>query len=425
MDMKNICVKAVSLLLLSVAVGTLLLIMAFCIPTARIKTNASKAVPMFTQETNYFSTMPDIGQGQLDNYTDALYLNAATINNTDAGLFTSMLGYTHTVDEVEGGPAEQFVAYFDSAKDSQLSQYGYHFWNGYEIIVKILLLFTTYSGIRYINLCLEWLLLFLLLKLMNRRGLSNYQLPVLLGFLFLNPFAMTMCMAFAGYYYCTVIPCILMCLFNEWLKEGFRYVFFFEVIGILVIYFDMNYIQLISFGIPVLFYFLLNGFPESTKKLVFHLGKYFCFWFFGYAGMMVGKWCVLDLCSDMDVWRDMINHIIFRLSTNVGDENMSRLYAIGTNGYYALRNPIFDIIEAVYICVCLYLFFKSKKANALKNYSIEIMSVVFMLLLVLARYAIFANHVIIHAWVVYRLLVIPMFAFNIVLAKMVADTKTN
>ena len=413
--------KSVLILFVFVVMGFLMLEIAFFVPTGRIKAHVSEAVSLFQQEGNYFSVTPNLVHGQLDNFTEAEYLNAATINYKDAGVFTALQGYTHITDGIGGGPAEQLIAYFDDGDKSRLASYGNHFWNGYEIAVKALLVFTTYAGIRYVNVFAESLLLFILFRLMRRRNIEAYQIPFLLMILFLNPFALSLCMTFAGYYYCMVIPCILMCLFHEKLNVGNRYLFFFEAVGIAVIYFNMNYFQLVSFGIPFLFYFLLDGFPKKIRGLIEKFGLYFGGWLFGYAGMMVAKWCILDLFTDVEVWRAMIDRILFRLSSNVGGNEISRLQAVFENLSYAKGNWIFNGIEILFVLTCLVLMIRKGKKVRISDYRIEMFTVFLLLLLVLLRYAVFANHVVIHKWVMYRILAIPLTAFNVLLVKIIVD----
>lgn len=64
---------------------------------------------------------------------------------------------------------------------------------------------------------------------------------------------------------------------------------------------------------------------------------------------------------------------------------------------------------------CLYKRFKEKMYLCEDKYSVKLEAtfVLFMLLLPLSRYFIYANHVIIHNWVTYHILEMSIFAFNV------------
>ena len=60
-------------------VGLMLLAGAFLLPTERIRANVENSIGTFAWESDYFSVTRSIPGSQLDNYTDALYLNQALI----------------------------------------------------------------------------------------------------------------------------------------------------------------------------------------------------------------------------------------------------------------------------------------------------------------------------------------------------------
>lgn len=82
----------------------LLLAIAFMLPTERISSHVASSVEMLKKETDYFSISPTISGSQLDNYTDALFLNQALVSHKDTDLIQCILaGYSFNLaEEAEG-----------------------------------------------------------------------------------------------------------------------------------------------------------------------------------------------------------------------------------------------------------------------------------------------------------------------------------
>lgn len=413
--------RALAVLLASVALGVLALCFAFALPIDTIRQHVWQSLAVLQQETNSFSISMNVPGSALDNYTEALYLNQALVDGRENGLLRTVLsGYTY-----EGGsdaPIQNLTIALTSPDDAALEPTHVRFWNGYQVPVKFLLVFMRYSNIRQLNLFLLFWLCIFLCYLMARRKLQRYILPFLLALLFLRPITCALNMTFSGYLYCTLLPCLVMLLANGWLRVGYRYLYFFEIIGICVFYFNMNYFQLITFAVPMLFYFLINGFPEKLPDMLAPVGACFFMWFGGYAGMMVCKWALYAVVVDPGIFRDMITLTVYRTSAEHETGHITRLGAVYRNLQAGFGNIWWDLSEVGFLLGVLLPTRKSAlRARLCRPSMAEAALLLVMIALPFARYMVFANHVFEHFWVTYRLLAITVFALNIFMVRVVAN----
>ena len=401
---------------LTAILGTALLLLAYSLPTGRIHKNVRRSLPMLTQETDYFSVTPTFPASQVDNFTEALYLNHALVGKKDVGLWHGALGgYCYWVD-VKKSPVENLSRTSATPRKAFLGKSVRRFFNGYEVVLKPLLLCCGYSSIRQLNLTVCFALLVLLCFMMYRKGLGSYILPVLVSIWSINPVTVGLCMSFVGFYYCMIVPCIVLLTINEKLKSRIRLMLFFDLIGACTFYFNMNYFQLVTFAVPLAFHFMLNGIPESTRQMLRTTLILFISWFVGYAGTMVGKWLIYAVVIDPDIFREIVEKILLH-SSDTGSQGaaISRIYAVVINFGVALQNYWWSCLEAAFVLgiAASYL----KKRIRLELSRSEVLLFILMLLFVIGRFVIFANHVYIHAWTTYRILLIPILYFNILIVR--------
>ena len=393
-------------------VGLVLLIAAFLLPTGRISEHVQSSVSMLVQETNYFSITPTVAGTTLDNNTEAIYLNEALINTKDTSLMECILsGYQYNVKNFSGSNIETLTKAMAEPENTMLFDGCKRFFNGYEVPVKLLLILTNYSGIRQFNMFLSLFLTLLLIYLMNKRKLQHYIIAVIVSLLFIRPLTVTLNMTFFGFYLCMLIPCICMLVLKkETLKQ--KAWLLFGITGAVTYYFNMNYIQLLSFAIPLMFYYLIVGLPSKPLCLIKLSGYFFIVWLVGCIGMMVFKWVVYAVFIDSNIFEEMLDAFLFRTNIDKG----SRLYAIKVNWETAIGNKWWNVLEIVFALGSIVLWFRKKGKPGLSW--TDILFLALMLALPLGRYIILANHVTIHAFVTYRLLLIPVMAFNLLVTKL-------
>jgi len=219
---------------------------------------------------------------------------------------------------------------------------------------------------------------------------------------------MALNMASFGFFVCMLAPCILMLWMKKETLEK-RGWLLFGITGAATYYFNMNYIQLMCFGVPVLFYFLLTGLPEKPLKLLGKLAELFIAWMAGLVGMMVFKWIAYAILKDPKVFSEMLDQFFFRTGLSKG----SRTDAIIHNLTIAFENRWWNLLEILFIAGTV-VYRIRRKEKFIFSLSEGLLLLV-MILLPVGRYFILSNHVLVHGWTTYRLLLIPVLAVNLLL----------
>ena len=402
--------KRIGQLILVPVVVTLLVFvlmaLTYLLPTGGMKENTKAAFPIFEQEGLYYPTEGPKGTVR-DNFIDAMFMDQAIVGAGDADLLKCVLnGYDWSYQD-PARTTENLKAAVTDPGSVTLVNTEHRFVNGHVALVKLLLLVLNYSSIRIFGICLCVLLTALLGWLMYKRGFGRYILPLLLAVWFLRPLTMGMNIQFTIQYVCAIVPCILMFAVKKGTLEK-RAWLFFSVAGAVMFCFNMNYFQLIGFGMLFMLYLLIVGFPEKPGKMFLKILDFFVAWMAGYAGAMVFKWAFYALAIDGSMFSEMFRHMMMRSA----EDESSRLGAVWFNTKIAFGSLWFWIPEALFLAWTLW---RRKKAG-LKLFSFtpaEILLLVAMLLIPVGRLAILANHSYVHAWFTYRVFMLPVLACNL------------
>ncbi len=399
-------------LLVSVLLGVTLLAGAFLLPTKPIITHVQSSLPILIHEKDHFSLTPFIGGTQLDNFTEAVYLNQAMIGTENASLMACVLsGFSYNAYQDTNSQVEKLSIVLNGG-ECGLEPLQARFFNGYEVFLKLFLFLFSYSHVRQLNLYLCLALSLVLCWLMIKRGLQTYLPAVILSLLFLRPLTVALNMTYVGFYYCTLIPCILMLKMKRAVLQDHAWLLF-EITGAAVFYFNMNYFQLLSFAMPLMFFFLLVGFPSKVSETLRLCCDFFIAWFAGYAGMMVMKWILYAFFIDTSIVHEVLKSMANGSSTEAG----SRFYGLVLNLKTALGNFWWNITEVSFLAFCLLRIVRTRNHHLFRFSGSEVVCFLFLTVLVLARYLLLSNHVIIHYWTTYRIFMIPILAVNVLLTK--------
>ena len=382
-----------------------LMALSYLLPTGGMKEKTKAAFTIFDKEGYYYPTDGPKGTVR-DNFIDALYMNQATVNVDNADLLGCVMnGYDWSWQD-PARPIENLEAAVSEPESVTLVNTEHRFVNGHVVLVKLLLLVLNYAGIRIFGICLCVLLTALLGWLMYKRGFGRYILPLLLSVWFLRPVTMGMNIAFTIMYACAIIPCILLFTVKKETLEK-RAWLFFSLAGAAMFCFNMNYFQLIGFGMLFILYLLIVGFPEKPGKMFRKILDFFIAWMAGYAGAMVFKWAIYALSTDGAMFSEMFRHMMMRSA----EDESSRLGAVWFNTKIAFGSIWFLIPEVLFLAWTL---FRRKKAG-LKLFTFTpsgLLLLAAMILLPVGRLAILANHSYVHAWFTYRVLMLPVLAVN-------------
>lgn len=392
-----------------IATFFLLMILAYLLPEDKIKENAYFAISDFRKEgiwyTPVLGTNNDLSAAmKLDNYTDTLIMDIAVVDvNSDETNILKKAVLNQKYREGED-KVKNYEEIFTESKKPNGSYARY--WFGTLPILKLLLIFITYSSIRYINMIFMLLLLLMTVLLIEKKIGLRYAISYGISFILCGFIIIPMSLQFSPVFIITLLSSIAILLLstNEKFEKMLPYIFL--VIGCLTAFFDLLTAPLLTFGIPIILLMLLrNKSSQYTfKENLFLYGKLAIIWLVAYALTYLSKWIIASIVLQKDVVTEAWQQFKFRSDSENKYNKLDTIY----KNYKLYFNKIVSIFMVLFIVTNFIIIIK-KKYYKTANYK----NMVFLIIAALVPYLwyiVLSNHSTIHSWMTYRIQAITMMA---------------
>ena len=177
------------LLLGSAVLGTLLLVLAFCLPVERMRENVAVSVDSMIKDPEEVAdnAFAQYVWSEKETYTDAIMVQNAIERIPGKNVFEEAMWVYHTDLEEEVWTPEASLKAFlseEGMEQSYLHEYS-RYWHGYLIYLKPLLLIFSWSQIVMLGIVLQVLLMGAVLFASIKRGTPGVGAAMLIGFLFM------------------------------------------------------------------------------------------------------------------------------------------------------------------------------------------------------------------------------------------------
>ena len=399
-DVLSLLIKSIIIILTSSLVG-MLLVIAYLIPTDRIRTNIGNALEQYTNNPD---PLPEWASGYdytlLDDYTDSTFILTNAAYNGPENAFQKAILVPH-IDYY--GVDEDIIYELDENYhgDSFVWYYA-RYWHGYLIFMKPLLYLMSLSGVRILNFFFEFICtcLFMYAFALKRRDI-RLGVAFTLALIVLNPVSTAMNFQLAAVYNVTIGALLVVLVLHDKLDDDKHAPFLFLLVGIITVYFDFLTYPLASLGLPLFLYLALKRekLTASGKKLPLLAVEYSAFWAVGYAGMWFEKWVIEDLFGNAgeSIIMDGINTFLYR--SGASEEHISSLAIIG-KVFSIFVIPPFLVLALLVIAVYVVLIMRhEKKAQLEWN---VIVSMLFVAILPIVWYLLSRQHSYAHDHFVFR-----------------------
>lgn len=264
---------------ITVALSVFLLMLAACLPQKSIDVHVRESAEIMVAEGCY-PRISDLTYGsRLDNWTDAIMLmesKATSRQRIDSVLSNHMFSY--------GGPTpvDDLLEY---AKDENPTPSSYYtrYWMGYRSILRLMLFFVNYYQLKrylaFVFFVLFAALIGSITKSINQRAGVLFAISILL----VRPYIICNSLQFS----CCFLIAFAAMLMIPWVSRHPKHecLFFMEV-GMVTMYFDFYTTPIITFGLPMVYLYLLRAaggekisFRQLLKNALIWFGAYVLMWF--------------------------------------------------------------------------------------------------------------------------------------------------
>lgn len=363
-----------------------LIIGVYCIPQSWIKKNVITSERLIQKEGLYPQAF-NFTFFMFDNYTDALMFNLAISADEDHPIQSAMKNPIYMGSEGIAVAGEQVAK--NELEGLSVFNYG-RYWQGHQVLLRPILIFMNYAGIRILNYILLTSLVVWCFMLMCKKISRSVAVLFLISLVLINFPIVPYSMQFSMCFYILLLAMIALLRIPTLTASLHSTICTFFVIGGVTSYLDFLTTPQLTLGFPLIVYMLQKG--ETNKKLVILLSF---FWALGYGGIWISKWCVGSIFTGTNFFIDALKAVQYR---SFGEFGMSNLVSI----YY--------ILGLFLILACIILIFIYKKAGkGIESYK----SHVYLLLIALivpVWFCIIRNHTIEHIWFTWRALLLTVYS---------------
>lgn len=389
--------RAAAVLIAGGVVGILLLMAVYRIPVSLIMGNYSASLESIESRDGWHRYITGYDMSTLDNNTEHLMLKAAAtpLPLTGENYMQKVLRcYTYNSEWNHG------LAFAQGEYNGQRFTCDSYerYWHGYLVLLKPLLVLFTYQDLIYLNVILQFGLMFLLLCMLRKQKIAYLQIPFLLLWTVGMQLIVMLSLDYSVCFYIYMFSALLLLRYRK-LRE--RYGVFFLAVGMLTSYMDLLTWPLVTLMVPLM---ILLQYESSMGDRIKRVVSGSCAWGVGYMVQWASKWVAATLFLDDNVIADAVESLLFR-SALKGEKTI-------TWGRVVLKNlSVFGntpclIIGGVMALLTVFLVYRNRG----KLQGANMIPCLLIGMSPFLWYLVTRNHAYEHYWMTWRNLSITVFA---------------
>lgn len=312
------------ILFISPLIGLFALLAVHLLPISPMKEHLYWSTDMITREFTDEILVDGYPSTLTGNFTDCLMLEHAVYSNEEHSILEQVLrmfrSETYNVaNDPEGWwPGHSLIDYLQETPQPREVEYS-RYWHGYLVILKPLLLLTSFNAIRLLNSAIQLILVGLIVMALAKKNAHNTGIAYLFSLPFMFYVSTYASLSLSICFYIMNIAILLQLKFDRQLIAKNSYGLFFLIVGICTSYFDFLTYPLVTLVYPLCIFFSLH--PEIFKTGLKKLINYSVEWCIGYVFMWASKWVLADLLTGSRTIADALQTVDLRTQSV---ENVSR-----------------------------------------------------------------------------------------------------
>lgn len=323
----------------------------YSIPTKKIADSITCSASTFEEEGLYpvsfgnkYSTLSFLGR---DQYTDCLMLNLAVSSDSDNAFRDAVLNPCY-----KGGyNIEEWPDNLRKLSNNVIIpdiNYDWY-WHGYLVVLKPLLLVFDYNKIRWFN-CMLMAFLFGVVLVLIKKNIGNIMAVLTLAMvLLMHGEVIPYTMQYASVFFIALLGLAVLFIFKDYFSNNNNDLLAFFVIGALSVFFDFLTTPIVTLGIPIIYWLMLDKSEKKIQKVILIS----LMWGLGYAMLWISKWGLCALTFDSSVLENAALHAD-KWSGN--DPSNGRIYmTIGVIKKYLMllwsMNWVWGCVIAIFVMV--------------------------------------------------------------------------
>lgn len=375
------------------------ILFVYMIPrTETMKENLAESLQTVLSEGLYKRACVDMMLFDLDNPTNEIMLSKAAYYDKDNPLQSALMNYGASSDEIL---SKNYI----SLKNDMYGRY----WHGYLLFLKSALMIMDYNQIRIFSYLLMAVMITGICLLICRKINMKITIAFLISLFAVEFYIVPLSLQLSTMFYISLSAVFFLLLYNDWINKNNLLVCFFFIIGGLTSFFDFLTTPMLSLGLPLLIYVLLN---KKEKDWIFVIKTTF-YWGIGYVSIWTTKWALVSILTDYNMVTDAFSQALLRIG--IGSDNIINLEPEQGNVLFERiihtftdlsSNPIFMLMLFLMVILCIVFYLLPKQQKPFRNN----IAYVLIAIIPIIWYLVLGNHTGIHWRFTHRSLAVTIFA---------------
>ena len=299
-------IKDSGLVVLGAVLGLIALLLVHLLPTDPMRKHVYWSLDMIEKEFEDEILVEGYLPTLTGNFTDCLMLEHAIYASDNHGILDQVLNmYRSESCETEDGwwPGYSLKDYLENIPQPREAEYS-RYWHGYLLVLKPLLLLTSFNTIRLLNSAVQLMLAGSVVIHLCRKKAYMLARAFLVSLPFLYFVSTYASLSLSICFYVMVIALLIQLRFDGYFDRKGMYGEFFLMTGMAAAYFDFLTYPLVTLVYPLCVFLYFHGKDRAgnLRKMI----DYSVRWFFGYIGLWASKWLLTDLFTGSSAIKDAL-----------------------------------------------------------------------------------------------------------------------
>lgn len=353
--------------------GLALLMFVHLLPIQLMREHVYYSMDMIEKEFDNEVLIDGYRSTLTGNFTDCLMLEYTVYSSEEHSLLEQVLHMyrsescpSRTDSGEEWWPGQSLKDYVTGVPQPREVSYS-RYWHGYLILLKPLLLLTSFNTIRLLQSAVQMVLTGCVVTMLCRKGAYPLVKAYLISLPFLFFVSTYASLSLSICFYIMSIAILIQLKTEDFLAGHGWYGWFFMVVGMVTVYFDLLTYPLVTLVYPLGIYLYFHG--ETPGKDIHSMVRNSIEWGIGYTGMWAAKWILADCLTGSSSIQDAIRTIFVRIGSAEGYSRIGGFFTVLGKNMQPFLNWCYFLIGAAFVVVFLITAARNNFENIAQNLS--------------------------------------------------------
>lgn len=351
--------------------GLILLVLVHLLPIEPMREHVYWSMDMIEREFDNEILIDGYRSTLTGNFTDCLMLEHAVYSSEEHSLLEQVLHMyrgescpPETAGQAGWWPGQSLKDYLTGVPQPREVSYS-RYWHGYLVLLKPLLLLTSFNTIRLLQSAVQLILAGCVVMALCRKGAYPLAKAFLLSLPFLFFVSTYASLSLSICFYVMTAAALIQLKADGLLARRGWYGLFFMAVGMATVYFDFLTYPLVTLVYPLGIYLYFHGGTpgKGIRGMVGNSAE----WGIGYGGMWAAKWILADCLTGSASIRDAMETVFVRTGSAEGYSRINGFFNVLGKNLQPYLNWCYLLIGTMFAVLLLAAAAKKKTGAIMRK----------------------------------------------------------